>query len=244
MRAFLFAASFILLSCQSAEKRAERELEGKLISFAKLESRIEKRCLVETTLSAPTIAKYQQSYPDQAQAISTSKNFIWEIAGVRCEFRSVSDEENEWEKNHLKILKGAFCTLLMGFQIQSPMSGVEWLKLEKTYQEGAFVWSKPSPGLEQLKMTLSPLSLWVLSEQGSEFEARYTEADSFPKIIEVKRQSSPSGLMVSGIKDQVFTEGRVEKVFPREIESLEISILDERFNEFQFYAQARILRCE
>lgn len=245
LRLSLFLSLVLLTSCQSASKKAEIELEKTLIRFSSLESRLEKSCLIESTLSAPTRAKYQQSHPDQAEAISLPKRFLWRVSHGRCEFTPLAKTLSPWEENHLMILKGAFCTLLMGFQIQSPLAGVDWIELEKEYREGVWSWSDPTPGIASLKLTPSPLKLVVTSEQGSRFTAEYDETSSFPKLLRIERISSQqTGLELSPIQFQNFSEGRVQSIFPREMERVEISIKDSRLNDFQYYGQAQILRCE
>lgn len=245
MRLFVFVLSLLTLSsCQSATEKAEIELQKKLIRFSSLESRIEKICLVETVLAAPTRAKYQQSFPNQADSISSSKNFLWKISPNRCEFTPVSEELSAWEENHLKILKGAFCTLLMGFQIQSPMANVDWLKIKKEYKDGSWTWVDPAAGIARLELILEPLKLKVTSEQKSEFVGEYSQEGSFPKLLSIQRLSARSGLRISSIEFQNFAEGRVQSVFPREIQNMNILILDDRFKDFQYYGQAQILRCE
>lgn len=244
LRFSIFFSFVFLISCQSASKKAEIELEKTLIRFSALESRIEKTCLVETTLSGPMRARYQESYPDQSESISLSKNYLWEVSHRRCEFQSNSKDLPAWEENHLKILKGAFCTLLMGFQIQSPWEGVDWIQADRTYREGAWTWKKPSPGIEELRWTFRPLKLRVTSEQGSEFTAEYLETSSFPRLLRMERRSSQSGLRLFPIEFQDFSNGDVSSVFPRELEKVDLSIQDASLTEFQYYGQARILRCE
>lgn len=241
-----FVILISLMGCQSAEKKAEVELESTLSQFQSLESRLEKKCLVEVSLSSPTQAKYEQSYPEQATSISTSKTFIWTLSSPQtCDFKSVSDELTAWEENHLKILKGGFCTLLMGFQVMSPMSGVKWLELDRTYKDGVWTWIRPSQGVEDFKVTLSPLKVQVTSERGVAFEGDYDQSRGpYPRLVQIQRQSPQSGLKISNIQFQSFAKGKVASISPRELDKMDLFILDERINEFQFYGTAKVLRCE
>lgn len=245
MKLFVFICSLILLcSCQTAQEKAQVQLEKTLIHFKSLESRLDKTCLVEVNLSGPTKAKYEQSYPEMASSISVSKNYLWDISGPSCRFKATDDEPSSWEENHLKILKGGFCTLLLGFQIQNPLFGVNWLEREKSFNEGVWHWSEPAKGVSHLSLQMNPLKISVTSEKDTLFEGFYSQGKAFPKLDLIQRKSQSSGLKISAIKYQNFSLDSVKSVFPRELEKMDLFILDERLGEFQLYATAQILRCE
>lgn len=242
----LWLSAFLLVSCQTASEKAEVDLQKTLIHFSSLNSRVEKTCLIEVHLSAPTQAKYQQSYPDQFQEVSESQNLIWKISSRRCELQFTSDTDSGWKANHLQILNGAFCSLLMGFQVQSPFSGVEWLQLKKSFHEKnkTFLWTSPAPGIKEVQLGLDPVQLKVQSEKGTQFFGEYTLASSFPHLSFIQRESGSSGLRVNATQFQELSKGQIQTVFPRELEKIDLFIRDENFKEFQYYGQAKILRCE
>tara|TARA_Y100001935_G_scaffold253192_1_gene258750 strand:- start:2931 stop:3680 length:750 start_codon:yes stop_codon:yes gene_type:complete len=243
---FAFVLFFLTLGCQSAEKKAEVELEKTLIRFSALESKIEKTCLVETKLSEPTQAKYESSFPEESETVRGSKNFIWKIRGNSCEVEPTGEIHQKWMGNHKKIIQSAFCTLLMGFQISSPFTGPNWLEAPREYSksEGNWTWKDPISGISQVRLHLEPTVMSVSSEKGTQFVAQYGSQPGIPQLQSIYRESSGSGLMISALQFQNLKEGAVTSLFPREVEAFQILIKDSHFKEFQFYGQAQVLRCE
>ena len=238
----LFAV--FLTSCQTASEKAQVNLDKTLIRFQALENRIEKSCLVATSLAAPTKARYQESYAKEGKEVRSEENFLWEISGSRCEVKPVTPSSAAWEENHHKIIKAAFCTLLMGFQMESPLKGVPWMDLKKEWNEGVWSWMRPSPGIASARLRLEPVELEVTSTQNTVFTARYVTEGAFPKLKSLKRESAGSGLELEALHFQDFSQGKVVSVFPRELEEFDLFIRDGAIQEFQLYGHVKIQRCE
>jgi len=232
--------------CQSGQKKAERNLAENLIYFSALESRIDKTCLIETKISEPTLARYQLSFPEESKLVVKEKNFIWKVKNLRCEIEPTGEGEGQWLTNHEKITEAVLCQLLMGFQLQSPLEGPKWLELPREYSKGQnmWTWRDPLKGVSQVLMKLDPLQLEVKSSKGITYQADYLIDQRTPRLTRLSRQFGASGLQIDQIKLQNLNQGQVQTVFPREISRFELSLRDESEEEFRYYGELKVLRCE
>lgn len=242
MKFFLPLIAIIFLGCQTPSQKAQVELEKAMIRFRGLESRTFKTCVVRSELSAPTQAKYAASFPNEK--VEAEKNYLWHISGNACALEPLLKDETQWARNHTLIMRWSFCTFVMGFQIESPLAGVEWEKLKRTYADGAWRWEKPREGFEKAELRLEPLQLELVASNGAHFKSSYQSGGSFLKLASVERETKELGLKIGDIEFQDFSGGPISTLFPREISRLRIHTRDANFNEYQLYGEAKVLRCE
>lgn len=234
----------LLSSCATpAEKRLKR-VEAVALLFRPLEANIQKTCKVQVELSGSTEEKYKKSFPEESDDISTAMTFSWSVYTQRCQLKGESEASSAWEKNHQVVVKAAFCTLLQGFAVESPFSGLsllpadvassgEWIQILSVQSR------KPILELHEEK-----LSLKATSNSGQSYFADYELKQHFPRPLSVRLEAKDFQLSLSDFAFQTFNRGEVHSTFPRELEAFSIFTKDGQDLESKPYARVTVKECE
>lgn len=233
----------VLTSCQTVSEKRMARVESVALKFRFQEGAVNKVCKVKVHLSAPTEEKYKLSFGGES-GFSEPLEFIWEVSGRRCQMRMAEASGDKWKKNHEVVVKAAFCTLVQGFVVESPFSGLSLLPADVQSDEE---WTKIL-GVQSRKPVLEihnqELKLKATSGQNRVFTANYDDGKSFPRIRDIKMEDKNFDLILSDFEFQDFSSGLASNTFIREIQSFSISTKDESGIEPSLYSIANVNDCE